>query len=154
MDDFIKVIKDYKINPHSLDDLPPCKRAKSRHESQGMNGQQQQTDEFKDYEILLVDGFLLYCDDRVYDEFDLKILVKVDYETCKERREKRSGYLTLEGFWADPPNYFKNVVWPSFLEYHKDVDQIPGMVTINASNQSVDSIRNSVLDHIRLLELS
>lgn len=26
--------------------------------------------------------------------------------------------MTLDGFWADPPGYFEDVVWPSYEEGH------------------------------------
>ena len=35
----------------------------------------------------------------IRDLFDVKIFLRTDYETAKRRREARSGYVTLEGFW-------------------------------------------------------
>lgn len=34
------------------------------------------------------------------------------------RRARRSGYVTLEGFWTDPPGYVEDVVWPNFARDH------------------------------------
>ena len=34
------------------------------------------------------------------------------------RREARDGYVTLEGFWADPPGYVDKIVWPNYAESH------------------------------------
>lgn len=34
------------------------------------------------------------------------------------RRLARSGYVTLEGFWVDPPGYVEDVVWPNYERYH------------------------------------
>lgn len=34
------------------------------------------------------------------------------------RREARDGYVTLEGFWADPPGYVDKVVWPNYAASH------------------------------------
>ncbi|OAL29173.1 hypothetical protein AYO20_09226 [Fonsecaea nubica] len=34
------------------------------------------------------------------------------------RRAARSGYVTLEGFWVDPPGYVEDVVWPNYIRYH------------------------------------
>ena len=36
----------------------------------------------------------------------------------QSRREARSGYVTLEGFWEDPPGYVDNVVWPNYVRDH------------------------------------
>jgi nicotinamide/nicotinate riboside kinase len=33
---------------------------------------------------------------------------------AKQRRESRTGYVTIEGFWADPPGYFDKIVWPNY----------------------------------------
>lgn len=34
------------------------------------------------------------------------------------RRLARSGYVTLEGFWVDPPGYVEDVVWSNYERYH------------------------------------
>ncbi|KAJ4124353.1 ribosylnicotinamide kinase [Fusarium falciforme] len=34
------------------------------------------------------------------------------------RREARDGYVTLEGFWADPPGYVDKIVWSNYVEQH------------------------------------
>jgi nicotinamide/nicotinate riboside kinase len=71
--------------------------------------------------VAIVDGFLLYSQDMVAvrDTFDLKLFLRTDYETAKKRREARSGYVTLEGFWADPPGYVDKIVWPNYVNDHK-----------------------------------
>ncbi|KAK3669093.1 ribosylnicotinamide kinase [Elasticomyces elasticus] len=87
--------------------------------------------------IAIIDGFLLYSEEMkaVRDLFDVKIFLRTDYKTAKDRREARSGYVTLEGFWKasmndtgpigrtdttlqDPPGYVDNVVWPNYVEDH------------------------------------
>lgn len=71
--------------------------------------------------VAIVDGFLLYSQEMqaVRDAFDVKIFLRTDYETAKERREARSGYVTLEGFWADPPGYVDKIVWPNYVNDHR-----------------------------------
>jgi nicotinamide/nicotinate riboside kinase len=34
------------------------------------------------------------------------------------RRQRRTGYVTLEGFWTDPPGYVEDVVWPNYARDH------------------------------------
>ncbi|KAK3111094.1 ribosylnicotinamide kinase [Teratosphaeriaceae sp. CCFEE 6253] len=70
--------------------------------------------------IAIIDGFLLYSDDMkaVRDLFDVKLFLTTDYATAKTRREARSGYVTLEGFWEDPPGYVDKVVWPNYVKDH------------------------------------
>jgi nicotinamide/nicotinate riboside kinase len=50
---------------------------------------------------------------------DIKLFLRVSYAKAKARREARSGYVTLEGFWEDPPGYVDKIVWPNYVEDHK-----------------------------------
>ena len=49
---------------------------------------------------------------------DIKIFLRVSYAKAKARREARSGYVTLEGFWEDPEGYVDKIVWPNYVEDH------------------------------------
>jgi nicotinamide/nicotinate riboside kinase len=79
--------------------------------------------------ICLLDGFLLYPAPtakgpmhtlRTLSElFDMKIFTPCSRAQTIERRTKRTGYVTLEGFWADPPGYVEDVVWPNFMRDHE-----------------------------------
>ena len=40
------------------------------------------------------------------------------HATVKRRREARAGYVTLEGFWEDPPGYVDKIVWPNYVNDH------------------------------------
>lgn len=70
--------------------------------------------------IAIIDGFLLYSEGMkaVRDLIDVKLFLRTDYETAKARREARNGYVTLEGFWEDPPGYVDKVVWPNYVKDH------------------------------------
>jgi nicotinamide/nicotinate riboside kinase len=74
-----------------------------------------------DVRVAIVDGFLLFSEEmkEVRDAFDVRLFLRTDYETAKRRREARSGYVTLEGFWADPPGYVDKIVWPNYVKEHK-----------------------------------
>jgi nicotinamide/nicotinate riboside kinase len=69
----------------------------------------------------IVEGFLLYAEDmkNVWDLFDIRLLLAADYQQVKSRREARKGYVTLEGFWEDPPGYVDAIVWPNYVKYHR-----------------------------------
>lgn len=71
--------------------------------------------------ICVVDGFLLFSEEMkdIRSLFDIKLFLRTSYETAKKRREARSGYVTLEGFWEDPPGYVDKVVWPNYVQDHK-----------------------------------
>ncbi|KAF5869583.1 putative nicotinamide riboside kinase 1 protein [Botrytis fragariae] len=71
--------------------------------------------------LCIFDGFLLYSKSlaALQSQIDLKLFLRVSYEKAKGRREARSGYVTLEGFWEDPPGYVDKIVWPNYVEDHK-----------------------------------
>jgi nicotinamide/nicotinate riboside kinase len=71
--------------------------------------------------ICVVDGFLLFSEDMkdIRSLFDVRLFLRTSYDTAKKRREARSGYVTLEGFWEDPPGYVDKVVWPNYVQDHK-----------------------------------
>ncbi|KAK7543140.1 P-loop containing nucleoside triphosphate hydrolase protein [Phyllosticta citricarpa] len=72
--------------------------------------------------IAIIDGFLLFSSEMaelgIRDQFDLRLFLRTSYATAKKRREARSGYITLEGFWEDPPGYVDDVVWPNYVKDH------------------------------------
>lgn len=70
--------------------------------------------------LCVFDGFLLYSKEMkaVQPLMDVKLFLRVSYEKAKARRQARSGYVTLEGFWEDPPGYVEQIVWPNYVEDH------------------------------------
>jgi nicotinamide/nicotinate riboside kinase len=71
--------------------------------------------------LCVFDGFLLYSESMasVQPQMDIKLFLRVSYAKAKARREARSGYVTLEGFWEDPPGYVDKIVWPNYVDDHK-----------------------------------
>lgn len=71
--------------------------------------------------LCIFDGFLLYAPSMsaLQPHLDIKFFLQVSYAKAKARREARSGYATIEGFWEDPPGYVDNIVWPNYVEDHK-----------------------------------
>jgi nicotinamide/nicotinate riboside kinase len=70
--------------------------------------------------VCLVDGFLLYSEQTssVMDLLDVRLFLLVSKAKATRRREARDGYVTIEGFWTDPPGYVDKVVWPNYAEAH------------------------------------
>ena len=81
----------------------------------------EQNPAWKERRICIVDGFLLFSEEmrEVRELFDVRLFLRTSYETAKQRREARSGYVTLEGFWQDPPGYVDNIVWPNYVKDHE-----------------------------------
>jgi nicotinamide/nicotinate riboside kinase len=71
--------------------------------------------------LCIFDGFLLYSQSMIsiQPHIDIKLFLRVSYAKAKARREARSGYVTLEGFWEDPPGYVDKIVWPNYVDDHK-----------------------------------
>ncbi|KAG6821014.1 hypothetical protein H0H93_007904 [Arthromyces matolae] len=110
----------------------------------------------------LVDGFLLYWNQEVIDELDVRIFLRVPEPVLKKRRHERHGYHTAEGsLWRDPPNYWEQIVYPAYVEAHRDVfingdiekgqpgDKVKGLIVLN----SLDiSMTEAVSDVCRIVE--
>ena len=75
----------------------------------------------KPVRLCIFDGFLLYSESMavIQPHIDIKLFLRVSYAKAKARREARSGYVTLEGFWEDPPGYVDKIVWPNYVNDHK-----------------------------------
>ncbi|KAI5457384.1 P-loop containing nucleoside triphosphate hydrolase protein [Mariannaea sp. PMI_226] len=70
--------------------------------------------------LCILDGFLLYSPAMaaIQSSLDIKLFLRASYAKAKARREARDGYVTLEGFWADPPGYVDKIVWPNYVKEH------------------------------------
>lgn len=71
--------------------------------------------------MCLLDGFLLYSPPKfsaVMGMIDVKLFLQVSRARATQRREARDGYVTLEGFWKDPPGYVDKIVWPNYVDAH------------------------------------
>ncbi|KAK0705211.1 nicotinamide riboside kinase 1 [Lasiosphaeris hirsuta] len=89
--------------------------------------------------ICLVDGFLLYSPPAfspIMSALDIKLFLLVSRARATQRREARDGYVTLEGFWKDPPGYVDAIVWPNYAAAHawlfEDGDAEAGRVDVGA----------------------
>lgn len=71
--------------------------------------------------LCIFDGFLLYSPSMasIQKYIDIKLFLRVSYAKAKSRREARSGYVTIEGFWEDPPGYVDKIVWPNYVKEHQ-----------------------------------
>ena len=82
--------------------------------------------------LCILDGFLLYTPtttpppsesffplSKIQPLLDIKLFLTVSKSSATRRREARDGYVTLEGFWKDPPGYVEKIVWPNYVEAHK-----------------------------------
>ncbi|KAG6857765.1 hypothetical protein H0H87_004181 [Tephrocybe sp. NHM501043] len=103
----------------------------------------------------LVDGFLMYWNQEVINELDVRIFLRVPEPVLKQRRHERHGYHTAvqtdpEGsLWRDPPGYWEQIVYPAYVDAHRDVfidgdveggtpgSKVEGLVVINSLDLSM-----------------
>jgi len=75
----------------------------------------------------LVDGFLLYWNDDVIDQLDVRVFLRVPHDVRKKRRDERHGYHNAVqsepsgSVWQDPPNYWARIVQLAYVEAHSDL---------------------------------
>ncbi|KAJ3348869.1 ribosylnicotinamide kinase [Entophlyctis luteolus] len=120
--------------------------------------------------VCLVDGFLMMDDENVLRNLDYVVFLHADYDTLKDRREARFNYVTLEGVWQDPPNYFTEIVFPAYVQYNSRVlEQLDSsnsssvvsvvqvskssseMLTVGAINSGNSEIQEMVIEACRLV---
>ena len=95
----------------------------------------------KSLNICILDGFLLYCREMetVMPLIDLKLFLLVSRAKATQRRKARDGYVTLEGFWKDPPGYVDQIVWPNYVKAHKwlfEGDDVEGQLRRDRLSES------------------
>jgi uridine kinase len=59
----------------------------------------------------IVEGFLLFADDAVANECDIRIFIRGDQQECQMRREYREGF---------PKILYDCMVWPAYLKYEAE----------------------------------
>ena len=74
----------------------------------------------EDKRLCILDGFLMYPESmsQIQPYLSLKLFVRTTHARCKQRREARDGYATVEGWWVDPPGYVDKIVWPNYVQDH------------------------------------
>lgn len=112
----IRLIKAEAFSPTTVDSLEPDANLSLTPDD--IDDLRSKSEKLKNLKIVLVDGFLLFHDEELLSLFDLKLFYYSEYAVLKSRRLKRQ-YSTLEGVWVDPPNYFDNIVWPAYEQYHR-----------------------------------
>ncbi|KAI9066583.1 Flavocytochrome c [Trametes sanguinea] len=112
---------------------------------------------------VLVDGFLLYWHpllsalQEVVKRLDVKVFLRVPHDVLKQRRHDRHGYHTAEGsLWRDPPNYWEQIVWPAYVDAHKDMlengdvehgkpnGKVPGLILLEGLELSMTDMVDRV----------
>ncbi|KAJ8502029.1 hypothetical protein ONZ45_g11922 [Pleurotus djamor] len=88
---------------------------------------------------VIVDGFLMYWDKRIVSDLDVRVFIRIPEDVARARRESRA-YVTPEGdTWRDPPQYWEKIVWPAYVDAHKELFQ-DGDVVAGQLSGKVDDV--------------
>lgn len=101
--------------------------------------------QLKDTRLIFIDGFMLFHDANITRLFDKKLFFHAPYEVLKTRRESRPPYQTIEGTWVDPPNYFRDIVWPAYQDTHKNLfvdEDVTKELSQSAKKEGIKDILN------------
>lgn len=72
-------------------------------------------------DITFIEGLLLFIgDDELERHFQRKLFVYGNYDVLKQRRANRT-YVTAEGEWTDPSDYFDAIVWPEYVRNYQSL---------------------------------
>ncbi|KAK7458727.1 ribosylnicotinamide kinase [Stygiomarasmius scandens] len=113
---------------------------------------------------VIIDGFLMFWDERVISDLDVRVFIRTPEDVVRARREARP-YVTPEGeVWRDPPHYWEKVVWPAYIRAHKDIfenedvlngkpnDKVKGLILFEGTETKVVDMVNTVME--KILEFS
>lgn len=67
---------------------------------------------------MLVEGFLPFWHPAASEKLDIRLLVRANKDTIRQRRLERNERISEDSFWKDPPGCFDNIVWPAYQEAH------------------------------------
>ncbi|KAI9247355.1 hypothetical protein BY458DRAFT_446342 [Sporodiniella umbellata] len=107
-----------------------------------------ESDKLNDYRFVIVDGFRLYEDRRIYNRLDFRLSLTASYQTLKERREAREGYHTTGCYWVDPPGYFDSIVWPEYQRLCQQEGSLLDLLTLDTDQHTIESMMSVVLQGI------
>lgn len=77
---------------------------------------------------LIIEGFLIFNHRPLAALCDRKFFIKIDKETCAERRSKRTYNP------PDYPGYFENKVWPMYLSNLQEIQDQKDIVYLQETN--------------------
>ncbi|KAJ6247786.1 hypothetical protein M0813_18421 [Anaeramoeba flamelloides] len=92
-------------------------------------------------DFLIIEGFMLFWDDRMLDLLDIKIWLEIDRETCYTRRMKTKRV---------SENYFNEKLWPNYVEYNKLVkNKVQDLLIYESEDQNtlLSKVEKMLLDH-------
>lgn len=106
-----------------------------------------ETDNDTTINILIIEGFLIFSYQPIFDLCHMKFFFQLPYDLCLKRRLMRS----FKHVNPQPEYYFKHFLWPSYQKYFNEVKAKSnnGIVFLNGENTQ-DEILHQVLEIVRV----
>jgi len=83
--------------------------------------EEKQNEQFR---FLILEGFQLYCERRIFDLVDIKIWLEIPEDVIYERRMRTK---------PQTDEYFQNLILPSYREYKLGCDQMENVFKIDGT---------------------
>lgn len=95
----------------------------------------------KEYEVTIIEGFLVYYDQKINDHIDIKIFLSIDEPTFLMRK-------VHDQRWGKTPVFYIDHIWKSYLKYGKcEKDQVDYYLDANGEELPVLDINEIIKDH-------
>lgn len=91
----------------------------------------------KKFDIVIVEGLLVYYDSKTIALYDKKIFVEIDYDTFLYRKER-------DHRWGIEPAWYIIHIWESFFKYN-NIDFDDSLLVVSGKVGFVDSVINAYL---------
>lgn len=91
----------------------------------------------KEFDIVIVEGLLVYYDSKTVALYDKKVFIEIDYDTFLYRKEK-------DHRWGIEPAWYIVHIWESFFKYNK-INFDNTFLLLNGKVGFVDGLINKYL---------
>ena len=92
--------------------------------------------------ILILEGFMLFESEALYQHCDVRFFLTLDEETCRTRRVLRN---------FDPPDcpgYFEHCIWPGYQAHYKKFIENRDGIHIFSGKTNVHELWKDSVDYI------
>lgn len=77
--------------------------------------------------VLLIEGFLIFNDERINNRCHLKFFFHLTFDTCWNRRRQR----VFKHINPHPERYFREILWPSYKKHLEEIRDPSKIIFLN-----------------------
>lgn len=90
--------------------------------------------------ILLIEGFLIFNDERITNRCHLKFFFHLTFDTCWNRRRQR----VFKHINPHPEEYFRQILWPSYKQHLEEIRDPSNIIFLNGELELDDIFKLSL----------